>query len=289
MARAIERIEKDIADLEEAIRAIASELQNADTIYLSSLGQSVRKQLILASYHLCTQGYPENFLSLSLNHRQQLQQAIRKLGQQAAENLLTSLSSQEDEEEEDEDEDEEDEDEEDEDEDEDDSNFSFLSPPPRLYPSSYPDLSNPIELGRWQQKMEAVIQDTLKKLSHETNVVLQKARILPKKLPERILEVAAAASEASAEVMPGPPNLLNLVIEIENDQDPDESSLTQITAINLRLGEIEFADPAVSSARKQIRSLLVQLSKLGREYEKKHRELSTAEAEAAWRASWFEN
>jgi hypothetical protein len=137
--------------------------------------------------------------------------------------------------------------------------------------------------------MEAVIQDTLKKLSHETNVVLQKARILPKKLPERILEVAAAASEASAEVMPGPPNLLNLVIEIENDQDPDESSLTQITAINLRLGEIEFADPAVSSARKQIRSLLVQLSKLGREYEKKHRELSTAEAEAAWRASWFEN
>ncbi|MDP5338264.1 MAG: hypothetical protein NWQ28_06775, partial [Nodularia sp. (in: cyanobacteria)] len=77
MARAIELIERDIAALQEAIRAIAAELHNAYASYLTTLGQAVRKQLILASYHLCTQGYPENFLKLSLNQRQKLQQGIR--------------------------------------------------------------------------------------------------------------------------------------------------------------------------------------------------------------------
>ncbi|MHC5831391.1 MAG: hypothetical protein ACYT04_89355, partial [Nostoc sp.] len=66
------------------------------------------------------------------------------------------------------------------------------------------------------------------------------------------------------------------------------SGLTQIMAINLRLGEIEFADVTLSSERRQIRSILVQLNKLGREYQKTHRERAIAEAEAAWRASWFE-
>ncbi|MGJ5628241.1 hypothetical protein [Nostoc sp. CALU 1950] len=272
MARAIERIERDIAALKEAIRAIAVELQTAYASYLATLGLAVRKQLILASYHLCTQGYPENFLHLSLNQRQQLQQAFRSLGQLAAEQLLTYIKSEEavgyegdmgdvgDEE-----------------------LNSSLSP-------LSPDTSNPIELAKWQQNLEEVTQEILKKISHDANLLLQKAGVLPKKLPEPILAAAAAAaSEASAEVMPGPPNLLNLVIEIENEQQSEDSGLTQIMAINLRLGEIEFADVTLSSERRQIRSILVQLNKLGREYQKKHREMAIAEAEAAWRASWFED
>ncbi|QLE49346.1 hypothetical protein FD724_15390 [Nostoc sp. C057] len=278
MARAIERIERDIAALKEAIRAIAVELQTAYASYLNTLGLAVRKQLILASYHLCTQGYPENFLHLSLNQRQQLQQAIRKLGQVAAEQLLTSIKSEEvglDKG------------------DEDEENQEVTSS--ELLDTSNSqsftaDTSNPIELVKWQQNLEEVTQDILKKVSHDANVLIQKSGVLPKKLPEPILAAAAAAaSEASAEVMPGPPNLLNLVIEIENEQQSEDSGLTQIMAINLRLGEIEFADVTLSSERRQIRSILVQLNKLGREYQKKHRERAIAEAEAAWRASWFED
>jgi hypothetical protein len=283
MARAIERIERDIVGLKEAISAIALELQSAYTTYLTTLGQAVRQQLILAIYHLCTQGYAENFLSLSLSQRQQLQQAIRKLSQEAAEQLLTYIKSEANEEGE---------------EGEgvgeageaDQSNSSL---PPSSHPSlssSSPDLSNPIELAEWQQNLEEATQERLKHLSHNANLLLQKAEILPKKLPEPILAAAAAAaSEASAEVMPGPPNLLNLVIEIENEQQSEDSSLTQIMAINLRLGEIEFADTTLSSERRQIRNILAQLSKLGREYQKRQREKSVAEAEAAWRASWFED
>ncbi len=301
MARAIERIEQDIAALQEQIKAIATELHSAYASYLTTLGQALQKQLILASYHLCTQGYPEKFLGLSLNQRQKLQQAIRKLGQQAAEKLLNWMKSEEDRElltdgESDE-------------KLGDEENLdvnslprptlweeisSTVSNPEEVYTPSpryltSPDPSNPVELAKWQQGLEHQTQQTLKKVSHDANLVLQKVDILPKKLPEPILEAAAAASEASAEVMPGPPNLLNLVIEIENEQDAEDSKLTQLMAINLRLGEIEFADVALSSDRKQIRNILGRLNKLGREYQKKQRERSIAEAEAAWRASWFED
>lgn len=292
MARAIERIERDIAALQEAIGAIALQLQTAYASYLATLGVSLQKQLILATYHLCTQGYPENFLHLSLNQRQQLQQAIRKLAQVAAEQLVTFIKSEETRV------DEEDEkvggDEGDEEAARDEEENTFLSPLFPLSPlspssSSPPDTSSPIELAKWQQNLEEVTQEILKKVSHDANVLLQKAAILPKKLPEPILAAAAAAaSEASAEVMPGPPNLLNLIIEIENEQQSEDSNLTQIMAINLRLGEIEFADPTLSSERRQIRGILVQLNKLEREYQKKLRERAVAEAEAAWRASWFE-
>ncbi|AFY46138.1 hypothetical protein Nos7524_0216 [Nostoc sp. PCC 7524] len=318
MARAIERIERDIAVLQEAIQAIATELQAAYAIYLTNLGQALRKQLILATYHLCTQGYPDNFLELSLNQRQQLQQGIRKLGQQAAEILLTHLVS----EEEDEGDvasasrrvgnggDEEDVGDGGDEEDGGDGGdlekivasqmlgaeevISVLLASTETLKNSVPqsytfDSSNPIQLAKWQQYLEEKIQSTLRKVSHDANVVLQKAGILPKKLPQPILDAAAAASEASAEMMPGPPNLLNLVIEIENGQDTEESNLTQIMTINLRLGEIEFADATVSANRRQIRDILVQLNKLGREYQKKQKEHSIAEAESAWRASWYED
>lgn len=308
MARAIEQIERDIAALQEAIGAIAKELHSAYASYLNPLGQALKKQLILATYHLCTQGYPENFLSLSLNQRQQLQQGIRKLGQKAAEQLLTYIQSEQVKQVEEVEEVEKVEQVEQllpdeeisswEEEENLESNLPNLPKPkqsgtPGIYtpPLPYltsPDPSNPIELAKWQQSLEYLTQHTLKKVSHEANVVLQKAGILPKKLPEPILEAAAAASEASAEVMPGPPNLLNLVIEIENEQDAENTGLTQIMAINLRLGEIEFADSTLSSARKQIRNILAKLNKLGREYQKKQRERSVAEAEAVWRASWYE-
>jgi hypothetical protein len=285
MARAIERIDRDLAMLEEAIRAIAAELQSAYTIYLTLLGEAVRKQLILASYHLCTQGHPENFLKLSLNQRQKLQQAIRKLGKEVAEELVTYVNGEVEEVKADvyapdsaspSIEDEADKEEEEE-------------PIAEDCGLEKPDSCNPVELAKWQSRLEELTQKALKKVSHDANVLLQQAGILPKKIPEPILEAAAAASEAAAEIMPGPPNLLNLVIEIENEQDEEDSSLTQIMAINLRLGEIEFADANLASSRKQIRNILVQLQKLGREYQKKQRERSIAEAEAAWRSSWYED
>jgi hypothetical protein len=372
MARAIELIERDIAALKATAQIISDKLQIQEASYMSALGQALRGQLILATYQLCTQGYPEKFLSLSLKARQELQQAIRKLSQKGSEQLLLLLKSEkegdglneddeldegiedeldEDDEDDDDQLDEDDEDEEDEEDDEDDDQLdeddeddkldeddelseydegdieafeaafikaqqaveqgerdedweeselqkfnlgdkdkfplSLISSVAEFYSSATPDFSNPVELLRWQQYIESQIKKILKNLSHQANVTCQKAGILPKKLPRKILEMASS-SDSPVEMMPGPPNLLNLVIEIENGQQSQDSKLTQIMAISLRLGEIEFADTTLSSHRNQIRNILAKLSKLAREYQKKQRELAIAEAEAAWRASWYE-
>ncbi|MDP5016247.1 hypothetical protein FJR11_05985 [Anabaena sp. UHCC 0187] len=302
MARAIERIEKDITDLKEAISAIAQELNLAYTKYINILGSALQKQLILASYYLCTQEYPDEFLKLSLNQRQKLQQGIRKLSQQAAKELINYIQppevtetetvvdaeKQAEKEEKTEEENEENTEklEEKEEQQQEQQQEQQEQQPKALDPS------NPIELVEWQQDLEEEIQETLQKVSQAVNILIQKTGVLPKKLPEPILAAAtaaAASSEGSSNMIPSPPNLLNLVIEISDEEDSEDSSLTQIVAIHLRLGEIEFAETTLLSERKGISNILMRLNKLGREYQKRQRELKISEAEAAWRASWFED
>ncbi len=269
MARAIEQIERDIAALSEAVKAIAAEVASVYTDYLIALGQAIRAQLILASYQICTQGYPKQFLSLSVSQRQQLQQTINKLGKRAAEQLISQLKFKA-------------EGAEDAEEAEEDkargtiSNFNLAC------------FSNPIELVQWQRNLEEAIAHTLKTLSLETNRLLQQAGILPQKLPSPLLEAATTAPE-TAQITASAPNLMNLLIETENSSDSEQSSMTQLIAIQLRLSEIEFTDANVRAARNQIRQMETRINQLGQEYQKKQRERVIAEAEAAWRSSWFED
>ena len=309
MPRAVERIEQDLATLEEAIALLRAEFHSTYSQYLKLLGQAVRQQLILASYQVCTQGYPESFLGLSFNQRQKLQQALRQLGGQAQEQLLSHLersnnitetkateaidttgqtisellvnpepsneSAQEE----------------------------FCDPFEELEGSDSPadaseaaqstnnikiPLTKPEQLAQWQEQLEEAIAQTLQTISLETNRLLQKSGIIPDKLPAAVLE-AAAKVEASTEVTAGSPNLLNLLMESESEEDSEDSTLTRILAINLRLSEIEFTDPTLSAGRNQIRKLLGKVSTLQREYHKKQRERAIAQAEAAWRSSWFED
>lgn len=258
----LEQINRDIAALEETVKAIAIEIENAYISYLTALGQGVAKQLMLATYHLCTQGYPKQFISLTMSQRQQLQQDIRKLTQTAAEQLLKHAQA------------------------EDSFEFSFLQEEKKSF-------SDPVELMKWQFQVEDAIASTLKTLSSQTNSLLQSAEILPNNLPlAPLLEAATSASDGAPEVTSGSgssPNLLNLLIETDSDNESQESSVTQIIAIHLRLIEIEFADATVRAKRNQIRNISAKLGKLERDYQKKQRERDVAEAEAAWRASWFES
>lgn len=256
----IEQINREIAALEATVKEVATELENAYISYLTSLGQAVTKQLMLASYHVCTQGYPKQFVSLSFNQRQQLQQDIRALTQKAAEQLLQHTQVEHP------------------------LEFSFLV---EEEPISF---SNPLELMKWQHKVENAIAHTLKTLSSQTNSVLQAAQILPNNLPlTPLLEAATSSPDDTPEVITGLPNLLNLLIETDSDNEAQESNVTQIVAIHLRLIDIEFADSTVRAKRNQIRNLSTKVSKLEREYQKKQREKDVAEAEAAWRGSWFES
>lgn len=262
MAKAGNQIDLYLAALEEAIKAITEEFFKTYSDYLTALGKAVRQQLIMASYQICTQGYPESFLGLSFNKRQELQQALRQLTAQAKKGLVSQLDS--------------------------------LKQPQETTDTN-PTPTNPETLLKWQEQLEQGILQILQTLSREANRLLQQADILPRKLPEVVLEAATKAEVAHPEPVPGPPNLLNLLIESEPSEDTTEegqkpsSKVTHIIAINLRLSDIEFADATVMAGRNQIRNLSTRLNTLKREFQKKQRERLITEAEAAWRSSWFED
>lgn len=308
MVGTIKQVEREIVALEQAVIAIAKEFHNTYTGYLTALGKAVRQQLILASYHVCTQGYPEKFLHLSFNQRQQLQQSLREVTQQVQVLLLEQLRFLEEEVPQ----------QVDSDKDADTPATTLQAIPSNnsgegaLEATEFSlfeeadeevdntdtevEVSNPLRLMRWQKNVEHMIVEVLRDASRRTNRILQQADILPKKLPEPVLE-AAAKSEAASEAVSGPPNLLNLLVEtvgedvLEGDEDEASrhSSVAHIVAIHLRLAEIEFTDSTVSAWRTKIRSLISQLQTLRREYQKKQRERAIAEAEAAWRSAWFED
>jgi hypothetical protein len=157
-----------------------------------------------------------------------------------------------------------------------------------------PTANSPESLARWQNSIEKSIAHIIKLLSRDTNRLLQQSGILPSQLPEPVLE-AASGAESSGDSVAGPPNLLNLIIETDassasrNLAETLASRALHITAVKLRLSEIEFADAGTSAWRQQIRNLSVRLNSLGRDYQKKQRELAVVEAESAWRSSWFED
>ncbi|HCA95444.1 MAG TPA: hypothetical protein DEP38_12560 [Cyanobacteria bacterium UBA9226] len=258
MARWLERIQQEITAQEKAIGLLVTEFQTIYSQYLTLLGQALHQQLMQASYHVCTQGYPESFLALSFDGRHQLQQDLRKISKESQAELRSHLERWLKEWEVGE-------------------QFLAVKLPKMNYPFS-----------KLQEEIEEEIAKTLQNISIQTNQLLQDRGIIPHKLPSKVLE-AAAKSEASTEMNPGAANLLNLVVETKNDEDPEDSNLMRILAINLRLSEIEFSDSSLTVTRNQIRSLAAKGGKLQRDYRKIQRELAIAKAEAAWRSSWFED
>lgn len=99
--------------------------------------------------------------------------------------------------------------------------------------------------------------------------------------------------------------MLNILVEAktpepeeEKDEDEDDGDgddhdflsgkVTKVTAIHLRMAELEFADARLSVERNQIHSLWEQLNRLGEQYHRIRKEYTIAQAEAAWRSSWYD-
>jgi len=150
-------------------------------------------------------------------------------------------------------------------------------------------LGNPDRLAQWFQQVEVGIAEVLQAISVETNRTLRAAAILPTRLPPQLLDAAVQSEESSPAGGPAP-NLLHLLVEAEREGDEagKESAVLQVTAICLRLTELEFADAVLAAERQQLRDLASQVAKLSQQYQKLQRERAIASAEAAWRASWHE-
>ena len=235
MAKTVGQIDRELRDLEQQTAALAAEFHNSYSSYLKLLGQVVRQQLILASYHICTQVYPERFVRLDLNRRQKLQQALQQAAKQVLQHFLAFLPTP--------------------------SSNDLLT---GLFKANLPDaldneslkeaeleaflpklLQNasegvfgsdiisasedvpparekkdqtitPKDLMLWLERVEKAISDSLDRLSGEANSLLRQVEILPdRQLPEPLMEAAKSANSGEA-ISAGPPNILTLLIETED-------------------------------------------------------------------------
>ncbi len=152
-------------------------------------------------------------------------------------------------------------------------------------------INDPEQLWQWQKRVEKGTKKALEKISRQVNRCLQEQGILSDRLPTQILDAAVQAEEtaSAASSVSNFPNILNLVIETGNGEKSKKTNVTQVTLLRLRLSEIEFAEPTLSVERNQIRSIVAKIEQLRQQYRKKQQECKIAEAEAAWRSSWYEN
>ena len=139
-------------------------------------------------------------------------------------------------------------------------------------------------LATRQEQLEDNLAGFLRELSKQINQELHKVGMIPKKIPGAVLK-AALHTDMSSEFN-GMPNVLNLLVEAEGKSK--DSKVMRVTALRLRPPELEFSDPQLSACRSRIRELTGKLQKLGKQYQKKQRERAIAEAESAWRSSWYE-
>lgn len=285
MVGSVERISQEIAALDQQVGTIAQDLHNAYADYLTALGQAVRQQLIWASYHVCTQGYPEAFLSLDYPTRHTLQKHLRYLSRQVQEQLQAQLHVP--------------------------LPIEESEPPEGaldelealMRPTPAPAIADstpqrsliPSDLVQWQRGLEQAIAGELQTASQAANHLLQQAGVLSQQLPPGLLEAATKADMAEGNGG-NTPNVLSLrldAMELDSELSQPEASskpsiVLHVMAIHLRLSEVEFADSPTTALRTRLRTLGAQLKTLGREYGHKQRERSIAEAQAAWRSSWSE-
>jgi hypothetical protein len=283
----VERVKQDIATLQQTASKLAEDLLQTYLEYFKALGQALRQQLILSGYHVCTQGYPTQFLSLSLNQRQALQQAFQDLAKQAQLRLnallqqsLTKPTE------------------------ESTAPFDAAEAESNLpaeslataEPNSDSSSVKPFTIAalvEWQDALEAAIAHEIRAVSLKANRLLQQAGILPNKLPEFL----KATSNINANQMEAiSKNMLEMLMDaqeedeqnLEDEPDAAVSIVVQLVAVHLKLSEVEFSDGATTVLRNRLRSLTGRLKTLHQTYRKKERELAIAQAEEAWRAAWFE-
>jgi hypothetical protein len=298
MVGTIKQITATLATLEQQVTELGEEFHQTYAGYLAVLGKTTQQQLIMASYRVCTEGYPEAFLKLSMRQRQDLQQALRQLAEQSQKDLQNVLQPIE--------------------------TIAIVAPfdsdetpEPSRDPSAENNFDNELELlmsmvtrkrspkptnvlerlVQWQNKLESAIADQLQTATHAGNRFLQQSRVLPHNLPEPLLE--AATKSVPPDGTAGSSNVLNLFVEaVEADSEssnpppppkgkPKEGGMVlHLFAINLRLAELEFTDPTLTVWRNKLRDLQKRLKGLGQIYQKTLREKAVAEAQVAWRSTW---
>ncbi len=302
MPQRIEKIEQELVKLEGAIAQISQQLLAVYSPYLKLLGKTIQQQLIMAVYQVCTDVYPENFLQLSLNQRINLQTKIKHVSQGIMGQLLTPLADLE--------------------------NIISSSNSVDKISDADPEKIEKLEkteklpkirqLVNWQRQTDIEVGQLLQQGSKEVNNFLHQVGLLAQQLPIALLEAAAKVESLNTAAVISRPNTLNLLVETEDITESEVEEILQnitqsisqnitqsishnislkestkeplrLTAIYLRLGDLEFNEPELGNISNNVRALVTKLYALDREYHKQSKHYQIAQAQAAWRSSWTED
>lgn len=85
MAGNLKRIEQTAKALLDELIDLGDRFNDAYDLYFQALAPAVQKQLIVAAYQICTRGYPEQFLRLSVAERASTQTKLQQLSREIQE------------------------------------------------------------------------------------------------------------------------------------------------------------------------------------------------------------
>jgi hypothetical protein len=318
MGKTVAHLTESMQALEVRSRELGATLHRAYGDYLNAVGHALGQQMIMASYFVCTESYPDRFLNLGNHQRQILQDTLRAAGKQITPDLLAVLR--------------------------DPASPDALKqpesdrpfPPPiqaeeaasleeelkallsmdtllDLPQAMKPAPKNDVErLGIWQQTLERDIQRVIRQVSQQTNQVLQKFDILPQQIPAPVLEAAAMAEGGESNRNPHVVKLTleavdprDVLADLEEREEREEkegkepkrrrkrdghrppSAVLSIVAVQLRLSELEFKDSTVMGHRNRLRESLEKMRSIGQEYQRLDQECTIVKAQDAWRSTWF--
>jgi hypothetical protein len=174
MGSTLEQLRQEMGNIRKKTAEVGAELRQLLTEYLSVLGRSVSKQLVLSGFHLCTQVYPEAFLSRSVSEREALQQSIKRIGQQ----LNVSLAE-------------------------------IQQPLQDMEPDAEVDPTLLLEV--WET-IETSMVEALREGSRQINQQLQDSQIMTIKSLDKLLHMAAQAQD-SGRTVTNPPHLLKALVD----------------------------------------------------------------------------
>ncbi|MDR7896946.1 hypothetical protein RHJ63_01255 [Thermosynechococcus sp. JY1334] len=265
MSGNLEAVEREILGLQGMLLAALAEMRQLYDVYLEMLAPIARQQLITVSYQVCTQVFPEKFLTLEDPERQDLQRQIVELAI-ALETTILGLQPRRQED----------------------------STARQEATNGEEDATKEQEPPSLSEQLSQVLYQSSLKMNH----LLQRAAILP---PAPIAVILEIASKAENRPLGRIPHLLTMMLdeqklqeEGEEERDTSESpressSHHPMAAIYLQLEELEFQHPPLGNQRSQIRQLEARLATLQKQLHKKQRQYLVLKASRAWWQTWKAN
>ena len=263
MSKSIQSIECDLAELQKQLSEFKVIYLEKYQHYLEVLSKVARQELIIASYQISTQIYPQKFLEISINNRQCLQEQIlvyangienrikKAMDFSYQENTLHELSEQEKKE------------------------------------KHLDSIIKPVDLLMFSQNLELKIKQILNHFSNFVNQYFVETKFFGNNVNTKIIE-KYIESQAKKSILNGYNNLVSLPLTLD-ENDAEEKYQESIIIVHLRLIELEFNNSLLEKERQMIRVFCERLKKLSQIYHQKEQELLVAHAQSAWRTLWQDN